>query len=95
LGKRTEYVERVSAHMVEWDSQIDLIKDKGINITPETRFEYSEAVEALQRKRDKVTVKLHGISFASDDEWEDLKTGTNNVLDEVRTMFHETIVKIL
>jgi hypothetical protein len=66
-----------------------------INITPEASFEYSEAVEALQRKRDEVTIKLHGISFASDDEWEDLKIGTNNVLDEVRTMFHETIVKIL
>lgn len=94
MDKRTEYVDRLSAHMVEWDSQIDLIKDKAINITPEAGFEYSNAIEALQLKRDEVIVKLHGISFASEGEWEGLKTGTEHALGEVRTMFHEAISKI-
>jgi hypothetical protein len=48
----------------------------------------------LQLKRDEVKVKLHGISFASDDEWEGLKTGTEHALGEVRTMLHEAISKI-
>jgi hypothetical protein len=95
MDKRTEYVERLSAHMVEWDSQIDMIKDKAINIPPEANFEYSNAIEALQLKRDEVSAKLRGISCASDDEWEELKTGTEDALGEVRSMFHETITKIL
>src|SRR5450830_622171 len=44
MGRRTVYVERLSAHMVEWDSQIDLIKDKAESTTPETRIEYSNAI---------------------------------------------------
>lgn len=91
MGKRKEYVERLSAHMVEWDSQIDLIKDKAESTTPETKIEYSNAIAALQFKRDEVSVKLQGISSANDDEWEELKTGTEHVLGEVRTMFHAAV----
>jgi len=48
----------------------------------------------LQLKRDEAAVKLQGIAAASDDEWEDLKTGTEQVWGEVRTILRDTIVKI-
>jgi hypothetical protein len=95
MDKRTEYVERLSAHMVEWDSQIDLIKDKAESAAPETKFEYSNAIAALQFKRDEVAAKLQGISSARDDEWEELKTGTEHVLGEVRSIFHNVIMMII
>ena len=94
MDKRTEYVDMLSAHMVEWDSQIDLIKVKAESTPPEIRIEYSNAIEALQCKRDEVSLKLHGISFANDDEWEELKSGTEHALGEVRSMFHEAITTI-
>lgn len=94
MDKRTEYVEKLSAQMVEWDTQIELLKDKAESSTPETRIDYSEAIAALQLKRDEAAVKLQGISAASDDEWEELKTGTENVWSEVRTILHDTIMKI-
>lgn len=95
MVKRTEYIKQLSAHMVEWDAQIDLIKDKVESATPETKFEYSNAIATLQFKRDEVSVKLQGISSASDDEWEDLKTGTEHVLGEVRTIFHNAVMMII
>jgi hypothetical protein len=95
MGKRTEYVEQLSAHMVEWDAQIDLIKDKAENATPDTEIKYSNAIATLQFKRDEVAVKLQGISSANDDEWEDLKTGTEHVLGEVRTIYHNAVTMIL
>jgi hypothetical protein len=90
----TEYVEKLSAQMVEWDAQIDLLKDKAKSATPESHFDYSYAIAALQLKRDEAAVKLQGISAATDDEWEDLKTGTDQVWDEVRTILHDAILKI-
>jgi hypothetical protein len=95
MDRRTEYVERLSAHMVEWDSQIDLIKDRAESATPETQFEYSNAIEELLLKRNEVGVKLHGMAFANDDEWEDLKTGTKHVLGEVRAIFNNVTTMIL
>ena len=94
MDKRTEYVERLSAHMLEWDSQIDLIKDTAENAPPEPGFEYTHAIAALQLKRDEVVVKLQGISSASNDDWEDLKTGTEIALGEVRTTFYEAVTKM-
>lgn len=94
MDKRTEYVENLSAQMVEWDAQIDQLKYKADNATSEAKSEYSRAIAALQQKRDEAAVKLQGISSASDDEWEELKTGTENVWGEVRTMLHDTITKI-
>jgi len=94
MDKRTEYIEKLSAQMVEWDAQIDLLKDKAESATPEARFEYSSTIAALQLKRDQAAVKLQGISAANDDEWEDLKTGAEQLWGEVKTILRDAIVKI-
>jgi hypothetical protein len=94
MDKRTEYVERLSAQMVEWDVQIDQLKDKAESAPPEAKLEYSPAINALRLKRDEAALKLQGISSASDDEWEELKTGTELALGEVRTMIRDAITKI-
>jgi hypothetical protein len=41
MDKRTEYVEKLSAQMVEWDAQIDRLKIKATSAAPEVRLEYS------------------------------------------------------
>jgi len=94
MDKRTEYVEKLSAQMVEWDAQIDLLKDRAESATPEVKFEYAATIAALQLKRDEAAVKLQGISAANDDEWEDLKTGMEQVWGDVKTIFHNAITKI-
>lgn len=94
MDKRTEYIQRLTAHMVEWDTQIDLIKVRATDFTPETESGFFTAISALQFKRDEVAHKLHGISFAGDDEWEGLKSGTEHALGEVRSKFHEAIATI-
>ncbi|MBC7962963.1 MAG: hypothetical protein H7Y05_08465 [Steroidobacteraceae bacterium] len=94
MDKRTEYVERLSAEMVEWDSQIYLLKDKAESATSETKAEYSGTIAALQLKRDQAALKLQGVSSANDDEWEEVKTGTENVWAEVRTILSNAITKI-
>jgi hypothetical protein len=94
MDKRTEYVEKLSAQMVEWDNQIDLLKDKAKSAAHGAEFEHSDTIVALQLKRDEAATKLQGISAASDEEWEELKTGTEQVWDEVRTILHDAIMKI-
>jgi hypothetical protein len=94
MGKRTEFVEKLSAQMVEWDTHIERLKDKAKSVTPESPFDYSNEIAALQHKRDEAAVKLQGISAASDDEWEDLKAGTERVWGEVGSILHDAIMKI-
>ena len=94
MDKRTEYVEKLSAQMVEWDAQIELLKDKAENATPEAKLDFHNAIARLQFKRDEAAVKLQGISAASDDEWEDMKKGTEQVWDEVSSILRDAIMKI-
>ena len=94
MDKRTEYIENLSAQMVEWDTQIELLKDKAESATAKDKHNYSSAVSILQLKRDEAALKLQGISTASDDEWEELKTGTENIWGEMRTILHDAITEI-
>lgn len=94
MDKRTKYVEELSARMMDWDVQIDLLKDRAAGASPEAQAEYSAAIAALKLKRDEAALKLQGIGTASDDEWGDVKAGTDQVWDEVSSMLHAAIMKI-
>jgi hypothetical protein len=94
MDERTEYVEKLSAQMVDWDNQIERLKDRAASSTPETTVDYSKAIAALKLKRDEAAERLQGISIAGDDEWEELKSGTEHVWGEVRSILHDTIMKI-
>jgi len=94
MENQTEYIEKLSAQMVEWDVKIDQLKDKAESATPEAKDEYYRAIAALQLKRDEAAVKLQGISNASGDEWEELKNGTERVWGEVRSILNDAVMKI-
>jgi len=94
MDKRTEYAEKLSTQMVEWDMQIDQLKIKATSATPEAKLEYSKAIAALQLKRDEAALKLQNISAASDDEWGDLKTGMDQIWGDLTTMLGDAIKKI-
>jgi hypothetical protein len=93
MDKRTEYVEKLSAQMVEWDVQIDLLKEKAEGAPPAVKYEYANTIAALQLKRDEAAMKLQGISAASDAEWEELKTGTEQVWSEISNALRDAIMK--
>lgn len=93
MDKRTEYVEKLSAQMVEWDVQIERLKEKVEFATPEVKFAYANTIAALQRKRDEAALKLQRISVASDDEWEELKSGTERIWGEISNALRDAILK--
>lgn len=40
-GQRTKYIEKLSAHMVEWDVQIERLKDQAGNATAEAKTKWA------------------------------------------------------
>lgn len=94
IDNRTEYIDGISAQMIEWDAQIYRLKYKIESATYEKYFEYVKVIEALQLKQDAAAIKLEGISAVSDDEWENAKTDTEQAWSEVRAVLHDAIMKI-
>jgi hypothetical protein len=93
MDKRTEYVEKLSAQMVEWDVQIERLKEKIEFAAAEVKFTYANTIAALQLKRDEAALQLQGISTASDDEWEELKTGAEQTWEAISNALRDAIVK--
>jgi len=94
MDKRTEYVERLSAQMVEWEAQIDRLKIKASSSASAAKHEYSNEIAALQQKHDEAALKLQGISTAGDNEWEDLKAGAEQIWGDFTAMLGNAIKKI-
>lgn len=94
MDTRTEYVEKLSAEMVEWDNQIDRLTERMSDTMSGIPDDYSHIIASLQRKRDEAAQKLQGVSVAGDHEWQEIKAGTDQVWGEVRTLLHDAIVKI-
>ena len=94
MDKRTAYVEKLSAQMVEWDNQIDRLKDKAKSCTTDADSGNSQPIADLQRKRDEAAVKLQGVSTAGDHEWEELKDGTDRLWEEIGGSLRDAVMKI-
>ncbi|MBN2644099.1 MAG: hypothetical protein JXR59_01345 [Desulfuromonadaceae bacterium] len=84
--KRTKFVEKLSAQMVEWDVQIDNLREKVENTTGEAKAEYAKTISALQLKRDQAAEKLQGIAMTTTDEWEDIKEAAEQIWDEIKDL---------
>lgn len=93
MDEQTKYVEKLSAQMVEWDVQIEMLNEMAENASTEEKFEYSRLIAALQLKRDQAAEQLLGISAADTDEWEDMKVAAEQIWDEVRGMLRDSIRK--
>lgn len=94
MDKRTAYVEKLSAQMVEWDNQIDRLKDRAKSGGTDADGGDSQPIADLQRKRDEAAVKLQAVSTAGDHEWEELKAGTDRVWDEIGSSLRDAVMKI-
>ena len=94
MDKQTEYVERLSAQIVELDREIEQLKDEAYGGASGSKSDNSRALADLQIKRDKAAQELQGISLTSDNEWEDIKSGSEGVMDEVRGMISDAITKV-
>ncbi len=92
-SKQTEFVEKLSAEIVAWDVQIDQIKNEMALAAAEAKHEYSQTISALALKRNQAAEKLQGIALATDDEWEDMKTGAEQIWGEIKGLLRGTVKK--
>ena len=75
MSKKQAYEAKLKAQLDEWNAKIDVLKAKAEKAGAQTKIEYHETIEDLQKKRAKAKDKLQELSAASDDAWDDLKGG--------------------
>ena len=91
--KRKAYEEKIDAQLKEWNTEIALLNAKADKAKAEAKVEYYKTIETLQGMQDKARMKLQEIRTTGDDDWEDLKTGAENVWAEVNSAFQSAATK--
>jgi hypothetical protein len=89
--KRKAYEEKFDVQLGELSAQIVLLKAKADKAKAEVKVEYYKTIENLQGKQDAARTKFLELRTVGDDAWEDIKTGAENVRDDVKTAFNSAI----
>jgi DNA repair ATPase RecN len=93
MDARTKFVEELSAEMVEWDNQIERIREKIKDAEPAAKAQYQKTIDELQQKRDQAAQKLQTLHSADDDDWEEMKKGAEQIWKEMKAMLQERVRK--
>ena len=83
----TEFIEQLSAQMVEWEARIERLQAKADRATAAERAEYTLAGDVLRQKRDQAAEIIRAISTARTGPRETLKAEAERIQKEVRNLF--------
>ena len=75
MDKKQVYQEKLKAQLDEWNAKIDVLKAKAAKAEAQSKADYQEAIEDLQKKRQAANDKLQELRSAGDEAWEDMKEG--------------------
>jgi len=94
MDRKREYVEKLSAQLVEWDRQLDSLSYKADSVGAELRAVYLQEINNLMLQRQAVELKLQKVAVVSNAPWQEMSEGSDDILDEVRTDLHDAILNI-
>ena len=78
MNIKESYQQKLQAHLDDWSADIDKLKARADEAEADTKLEYYKKVAELKEQRAAAKKKLTELMAASDDAWEDLKTGTES-----------------
>ena len=94
MDKQTEFVEKLSAQIVQWEAEIAKLEERAETAPEEAKRSYQESIEELQRKRKEAQAKLQRIGTDDVDPLEDLQKGTEGVIDDVKHDLRNAVLKV-
>ncbi len=96
MGTRDEYVTQMKAKLDEWNAEIDGLEAESRKAKAQARQQFAAQIATLRGKRDEAQAKLNELQGASEDAWEGLKSGVQqmwedftNTLKECKDAFSE------
>lgn len=75
MSSRDEYIRKMQAKLEEWNTEIDTLTAKAVDVTADVKNEYNEQIESLKTKQAAARQKIEELQQAGESAWEDLKSG--------------------
>jgi predicted RNase H-like nuclease (RuvC/YqgF family) len=77
MNRKQAYQEKLSTKLDEWKAEIDKLEAKADQVESEAKIQYYRNVEQLRAQQEIARHKLANLQQASDDTWDDLKSGAD------------------
>lgn len=83
MDEKSAYRQKLEARFDQWRAEIDKLQAKATEAGADARLEYQEEIEKLRDQQEDARAKLDELDNASDEAWEDLKSGIENAWDDL------------
>ena len=93
MEDKKSYLQRLSAQMMAWDTEIQKLQLKASSIKAEAQADYQKQLEDLRTKRQAAEKKLKELREAGDDAWDEVKRGVDKSWMELKTAIEGAIAK--
>ena len=90
MNTRDEYVAKAQAKLDQWNAQIDELEARARQAKAQEVQKHQERIADLKRKRDEAQQKLEEIQGAGEDAWGSLKSGAEELWQDLTTTLQES-----
>ena len=84
MEMKDAYLQQIERQLGEWKIDINRLESKAGKVDPETRIVYLEKVDDLKAKQNAAQVNLKKLKGASEDNWDALKTGYEQLQQDIK-----------
>jgi uncharacterized coiled-coil DUF342 family protein len=92
--ERTEYQRTTESRLEQLRAEIDTLNAKTREAGAELKAELEERVRALEAQRDSTEQKLAELREAGDRTWQDVKEGTDRMLERLEMSIADTRARL-
>ncbi len=91
MTDRSAYADKMKAKVDEWTADIEKMQAKAKGAQADARIAYEKQLDEMLRMRDEAQVKMKEAQNASDDAWNDMRTGFQAAWDGISKSFHDAM----
>jgi hypothetical protein len=84
METRELYKQKYEAQLHEWSAKLEGLIAHTDKLTAQAKLDAKPRLDAIHVKMDAAKAKLHEIAVATDDKWDDVKTGAEHAWHEVK-----------
>jgi DNA repair exonuclease SbcCD ATPase subunit len=93
VGKRQVYQEKLETQLKEWSAKIEGLKARAEKATAERRVELTKQIEKLRGLQESAQARLKKAREVGGEAWEELKTGLDKTVGEIKTTWEKVAAK--
>jgi multidrug resistance efflux pump len=93
MTEREAYREKANARLEELQARIDLLQAKAKQAKADAKLEYERQMKDLRAQQDQIADQIGQTQVASEEAWEELKTGIDSALASLQDSVDEAAAK--